>query len=69
MVPPGKEVTARSIVKEQKVSLSFQATLTIIDKYDNIVYSPIVINGTWKGVMTLPIEVVISTKDAPLIPQ
>lgn len=41
----------------------------MVEKYDNVAYPPIVINGTWKGVMTLPIEVVISTTDAPVIPQ
>lgn len=63
IIGPGKQATIKSIVREQKVSLPFEATLTVSN--DKEVLKPIVIKGIWNGVMTLPVEVVITETDAP----
>ena len=63
IIGPGKQATIKSIVREQKVSLPFEATLTVSNNKE--VLKPIVIKGTWNGVMTLPVEVVITETEAP----
>ena len=63
LVGPGKQATIQSIVREQKVSIPFSATLIVAN--DKEVLKPVVIKGVWNGVMTLPVEVVVTESDIP----
>ena len=67
LVGPGKQAIIQSIVREEKVSLPFNATLIVTNDKGEL--KPVVIKGVWNGVMTLPVEVVVTQSEIPPKPQ